>query len=400
VLQGAGVIGGRLYANYLEQAHARVRCFALDGAPLPDVPLHGLGSVEGPAGEEDGHEAFFLFTSYFTPPTICRVDLSSGAVEVFERIQANVDPDRYTSRQVWFESRDGTAVSMFLSHRKDVQLDGRRPTLLYGYGGFGVPLTPAFQRNSFVWLEQGGVLAVAHLRGGGEYGEAWHEAGMLAHKQNTFDDFLAAARWLTDQGITRPDRLAIMGGSNGGLLVGAAVTQAPELFGAVVCQVPLLDMLRYHRFQIGRLWVPEYGDPDDPVQFEWLHAYSPYHRVREGVSYPATLILTSEEDTRVDPMHARKMAARLQTATAGPAPILLRVEGRAGHGAGKPISKTLDEYTDIWSFLFSTLQVPAPVDGARPGSPRPDDRIGSPRAAVGSGSPGRRVRTQRSPRSR
>ena len=368
VLQGAGVIGGKLFANYLENAHARVRSFSLEGAPLADVPLPGLGSVEGPLGEEDGSEAFFLFTSYFVPPTVFRLCLEETRVEILTRIEADLDPERYTSRQVWYDSPDGTRISMFLTHRKDLQFDGDRPTLLYGYGGFSVPLTPAFQRNSFVWLERGGVLAVANLRGGGEYGEAWHEAGMLAHKQNSFDDFLAAARWLVQQKITQPRRLAIMGGSNGGLLVGAALTQAPELFGAAVCQVPLLDMLRFHRFLIGRLWIPEYGDPDDPAQFAWLRAYSPYHHVRDGVAYPATLILTSEEDTRVDPMHARKMAARLQAATAGDAPILLRIERRAGHGAGKPIQKTLEEYTDIWSFLFATLQVEAPAEGVAPAS--------------------------------
>jgi prolyl oligopeptidase len=365
VLQGALVIGGRLFAVYLEHAHSRVRAFELDGRPLPAVDLPALGTIEGPAGEEDGDAAWFLYSSFFVPPTVYRLDLETWRSAERERIRADVDPARYESRQVWYESKDGTRVSMFLTHRRGLRTDGDNPTLLYGYGGFSVPLTPAFQRNTFLWLESGGVLAVPNLRGGGEYGEGWHEAGMLEHKQNSFDDFLAAARWLIDQRITRPQRLGIMGGSNGGLLVGAALTQAPELFAAAVCQVPLLDMLRYPRFLLGRLWIPEYGDPDDPEQFRWLLAYSPYHRVREGATYPATLIMTSEEDTRVDPMHARKMAARLQASTPGEEPILLRIESRAGHGAGKPISKTLAEYTDIWSFLFWRLRLSPPAAPGR-----------------------------------
>jgi prolyl oligopeptidase len=248
---------------------------------------------------------------------------------------------------------------MFITHRKGLKLDGTNPTLLYGYGGFNVSETPAFNRGLNLWLERGGVYAVANLRGGGEYGEGWHKRGMLALKQNVFDDYIAAAEYLIKQKITSSGRLAIQGGSNGGLLVAAAMTQRPELFRAVVCSVPLTDMLRYQRFLIARLWIPEYGTADDPRQFVYLHAYSPYHRVQAGVKYPATLVTTGESDSRVDPLHARKFAAALQAANASANPILLRVETKAGHGAGKPLAKQIAEATDVWSFLFWQLGVSA-----------------------------------------
>jgi prolyl oligopeptidase len=246
---------------------------------------------------------------------------------------------------------------MFLVHPGDVKLDGNNPTYLTGYGGFNISMTPAFSRSLLLWLEHGGVVAVPNIRGGGEYGESWHQAGMLGNKQNSFDDFLCAAEWLIRERYTRPERLAAAGGSNGGLLVGSALTQRPDLFRAVLVQVPLLDMLRYHRFLIARLWIPEYGTADDPAQFRWLRAYSPYHRIRDGVAYPAVLLATAESDTRVDPMHARKMAARLQAASSAERPILLRLESRAGHGAGKPLTKVVDELTDSWTFVFSELGV-------------------------------------------
>jgi prolyl oligopeptidase len=246
---------------------------------------------------------------------------------------------------------------MFLVHRKELVRDVANPTYLTGYGGFNIPMTPGFSRSLLAWLEQGGVVAVPNLRGGGEYGERWHQGGMLATKQNTFDDFIAAAEYLIRERFTSPERLAIAGGSNGGLLMGAALTQRPELFRAVVIQVPLLDMLRYHRFLIARLWIPEYGSADDPEQFRWLRAYSPYHHVRDGTAYPAVLLATAESDTRVDPMHARKMAARLQAATSADRPVLLRLEARAGHGAGKPVSKVLEELVDTWSFVAAELGV-------------------------------------------
>jgi prolyl oligopeptidase len=246
---------------------------------------------------------------------------------------------------------------MFLVHRANLQRHGDNPTYLTGYGGFNISMTPAFSRSLLLWLEAGGVLAVPNIRGGGEYGESWHQAGILGSKQNSFDDFIAAAEWLIDQRYTRPERLAAAGGSNGGLLVGAVLTQRPELFHAVLIQVPLLDMLRYHHFLIARLWIPEYGSPDDPGQFRWLRSYSPYHHVQDGRAYPAVLLATAESDTRVDPMHARKMAARLQAASSADRPILLRLESRAGHGAGKPLSKVLDELADSWTFVFSELGV-------------------------------------------
>jgi prolyl oligopeptidase len=246
---------------------------------------------------------------------------------------------------------------MFVVHPNGLVKDGRNPTYLTGYGGFNISMTPAFSRSLLLWLEHGGIVAIPNIRGGGEYGESWHQAGILASKQNSFDDFTGAAEWLINEGYTRPDRLAAAGGSNGGLLVGAALTQRPELFRAVLVQVPLLDMLRYHRFLIARLWIPEYGSADDAEQFRWLRAYSPYHHVHEGVAYPAVLLTTAESDTRVDPMHARKMAARLQAATSAERPVLLRLEARAGHGAGKPLSKILHEMTDSWTFVFSELGV-------------------------------------------
>jgi prolyl oligopeptidase len=244
---------------------------------------------------------------------------------------------------------------MFLAHKKGLQPSGKTPTLLYGYGGFNQNITPLFSASRFLFLEQGGLVAIPNLRGGGEYGEEWHQAGMLGKKQNVFDDFLAAAEWLLAQGYTDRDHLVIEGRSNGGLLVGAALTQRPELFRAVVCQVPLLDMLRYHKFLIARLWIPEYGSADDPEQFQWLYAYSPYHNIKGSTAYPAVLLATAESDTRVDALHARKMAARLQAATSADRPILLRLETQAGHGAGKPRAKLLDELTDVWSFIFWQL---------------------------------------------
>jgi len=287
------------------------------------------------------------------------VDLVSGNTGVWQRVEADLDPERFEVQQVRFSSRDGTVISMFLVHARELVRDGRAPVYLTGYGGFNISMTPSFSRSLFLWLEQGGVVAVPNLRGGGEYGEAWHQQGMLGRKQNTFDDFIAAAEYLIRERYTTPERLAIAGGSNGGLLMGAVLTQRPELFRAVIVQVPLLDMLRYHHFLIARLWMPEYGSAEVPEQYRWLRAYSPYHQVREGVAYPAVLLATAESDSRVDPLHARKMAARLQAATSSDRPILLRLEQRAGHGAGKPVSKVLDELTDSWSFIWSELGIPS-----------------------------------------
>ena len=352
VLEGVRVVGEELALSYLERACSRLRLADLDGGLRREVELPTLGSLFGLGAEWDGHELFFGFSSFTVPPSVYRIDLATGAQTLWRRVEADVDPERFEVRQVTVPSRDGTAVTMFLVHRRGLARTGDTPTYLTGYGGFNISMTPAFSRSLLLWLEHGGMVAVPNIRGGGEYGEAWHQGGMLGRKQNSFDDFLAAAEWLVREGYTRPERLAVAGGSNGGLLMGAVLTQRPDLFRAVVVQVPLLDMLRYHRFLIARLWIPEYGSPDEPDEFTWLRAYSPYHHVRPGTAYPAVLLATAESDTRVDPMHARKMAARLQAASSSGRPVLLRLESRAGHGAGKPLAKVLDELTDTWTFVF------------------------------------------------
>jgi prolyl oligopeptidase len=359
VMEGVAAVGDSLVVQWLRDASSRLTLHTREGRCIREVELPTIGSLAGLTGEWDGDEAFFGFSSFAVPPAVYRLDLATGTAALWQRVPAEVDPEAYAVRLVHYPSRDGTRISMFLVHRKDRPPDGGGAAVLSGYGGFGVSHTPAFGRSLLMFLESGGLYAVAHLRGGGEYGEAWHRAGMLGRKQNVFDDFVAAAEYLKAEGYVAPDRLAILGGSNGGLLVGAALTQRPELFRAVVCQVPLLDMLRYPLFRIARLWVPEYGSPEDPEAFRWLHAYSPYHHVVDGTAYPAVLLTTGESDSRVDPMHARKMAARLQAASSSGKPVLLRLETRAGHGQGKPISKVLEEWTDVWSFVFDQLGVPA-----------------------------------------
>jgi prolyl oligopeptidase len=357
VLEGARVTARHLALSYLERASSRLRLVDHDGGALREIPLPALGSLFGIGAEWDGDELFYGFSSYTVPPGVYRVDLASLQGELWRQVAADVDPSRFEVGQVMVRSKDGTEISMFLVHRRDLALDGENPTYLTGYGGFNISMTPAFSRSMLLWLERGGVIAIPNIRGGGEYGERWHQEGMLGRKQNSFDDFIAAAEWLIERKYTSPERLAIAGGSNGGLLMGAVLTQRPELFRAVIIQVPLLDMLRYHRFLIARLWIPEYGSADDPTQFAWLRGYSPYHHVRDGVHYPSVLLATAESDSRVDPLHARKMAARLQAATASSRPILLRLESRAGHGAGKPLNKVLEELTDTWAFVFSELGV-------------------------------------------
>jgi prolyl oligopeptidase len=348
-------VGGEIVALSMKDASSRLTVLDRDGRTIRRIGLPTLGTIERVSGRHDGHEAFFSFSSFTMPPAVYRYDQKSGATDLWERIGTDVNLSALEVKQVFYPSKDGTRVSMFLVHRKGLKLDGTSPALLYGYGGFNISLTPEFSRSIVLWLERGGVFAQPNLRGGGEYGEAWHRAGMLDRKQNVFDDFIAAAEWLIRSRYTRQDRLAIKGGSNGGLLVGAALTQRPDLFRAVVCDVPLLDMLRYQNFQIARLWIPEYGSADSADQFQWLYKYSPYHHVTPRTSYPAVLIATAESDSRVDPMHARKMTARLQAATASDRPVLLRTETRAGHGAGKPLTKQIDEATDDWSFLFWQL---------------------------------------------
>jgi len=352
VLSSVTVTRDRLVLDYLERASARLYLAALDGRDVQPVELPALGSLFGLGAEPEGMELFYGFSSYTVPPSIYRVDLATGERRLWQRVDADIDPDRFTVEQVTCPSRDGTPVSMFMVRRRDVRPGGGAPCYLTGYGGFNISMTPSFARSLLLWLERGGIVAVPNLRGGGEYGEAWHQDGMLGRKQHTFDDFIAAAEWLIREGWTTSARLAVAGGSNGGLLMGAVLTQRPDLFRAVVIQVPLLDMLRYHLFLIARLWMPEYGSPDDPEQFAWLRAYSPYHHVQDGAAYPAVLLATAASDSRVDPLHARKMAARLQAATSSGRPVLLRLEARAGHGAGKPLAKVLDELTDTWTFIF------------------------------------------------
>jgi prolyl oligopeptidase len=360
VLQGAAVVDGMLLAQYEKNATSQLTLMNTDGKPLGDVHLPAIGSVFGLGGKWDRKEVFFAFQSFTVPDSIYQVDLTTRATSLWSKVSApGIDPDKYEVKQLWFDSKDGTHMPMFVFHKKGLVLNGKNPTLLTGYGGFNVSLTPNFVGDRYLWLEHGGVFAVANLRGGAEFGEDWHRAGMLDKKQNVFDDFAAAAEFLISQKYTDKDHLAIRGGSNGGLLMGAALTQHPDLYRAVICQVPLLDMLRYQNFQIAKLWIPEYGSSEDPKQFDWLYAYSPYHHVKPGMEYPAILFMTADTDTRVDPMHAKKMAALMQAEAANgqspTRPILLRIDSKAGHGAGKPIAKQVEDMTDIYSFLFWQL---------------------------------------------
>lgn len=353
-ISGFEIVGGRLALLELRDATSRLRTTALDGSGSAEIQLPGLGTVGEIQADPEGTHLLFDYVSFFSPPTLYRYDVSAGTLKELERLEG-VDTSPYESSQVKYTSKDGTTIPMFLVHRKGLERNGGHPTLLTGYGGFAQSLTPRFGTGVMLWLEKGGVFAMPNLRGGGEYGETWHQSGMLAHKQNSFDDFLAAAEWLVREKFTSPDKLAIMGGSNGGLLVGAALTQRPDLFRAVVCDVPLLDMVRYHHLKIAQLWMKEYGDPGKPEDFKWLYAYSPYHRVKDGTAYPAVFLRTAEHDTRVDPMHARKMFARLSEATTSRRPILFLSDKEAGHGAGKPLNKALDELADSYAFLMWQL---------------------------------------------
>jgi prolyl oligopeptidase len=356
-LEQAAFAGGRIFASYLENASSRLYEYDADGKLRREIELPGIGTVFGVGGEWRGTEFFFGFTSFFVPQTVYRVDVGADRVDVYDRIVSPVDASRYTVEQVWYRSKDGTRVPMFVVRGKDSVLDGTNPTILYGYGGFDIPMTPSFSKTIIPWIERGGIYAVANIRGGGEFGEEWHRAGMLGKKQNVFDDFIAAAEWLCAKEYTSPARLAIFGGSNGGLLVGAVVTQRPDLCAAAVCAVPVLDMVRYHLFSVGRYWITEYGDPRKAEEFEYLIKYSPYHNVRDGVRYPAILLTTAESDSRVDPAHAMKMTARLQAATASDNPVLLRFETKAGHGIGAPTQKIVDEYADYLAFFSWRLGI-------------------------------------------
>jgi prolyl oligopeptidase len=369
VMESFSLAGGRVCVNYLEDVASRVRMFSPQGRPLGEIAFPTPGTVGGMNGRWGSNEAFFTFASWVVPTTIFRYDLATGKRSVWWRSSSPVASDAFETRQVWYPSKDGTRIPMFLVHRKGLRLDGSHPAYLTGYGGFDVNETPRFSADAAVWAENGGVFAVPSLRGGGEFGEEWHRAGMLGKKQNVFDDFIAAAEWLVKSGYTRPEKLAIEGGSNGGLLVGAALTQRPDLFGAVVCQYPLLDMLRFQRFLIARLWVPEYGSSEDPEQFEYLRAYSPYEQVRPGTRYPAVLFVTGDSDTRVDPLHARKMVARLQAATASDRPVLLHYDVKAGHSGGRPITRRIEDDAKVLQFLFWQLGIQPP--GTPAGAARP-----------------------------
>ena len=364
-LEGISLARGILVGTYLKSAYTRVELFGLDGKPMGELPLPGIGTAHV-STEDDRTEAFFSYTSFNEPSGVYRVDLATKKSTLWERPAVPVDPSTVEVEQVFYPSKDGTKVSMFLVHRKGLKLDGSNPTLLYAYGGFNVSMTPTFGATLFPWFEAGGVYALANLRGGGEYGDAWHEAGMLVRKQNVFDDFIGAAEYLIQHKVTNPSKLAIAGGSNGGLLTGAAVTQRPELFAAVLCQVPLLDMLRYQSFLMARYWIPEYGTAEDADQFKFIRAYSPYQNVKAGTKYPAVYFTAGENDSRVHPLHARKMTALMQAATASDQkekPVLLWVDRDAGHGQGKPLDLRVRDAADQRVFLMWQLGM-LPKEGA------------------------------------
>jgi prolyl oligopeptidase len=342
--------GGRLFAGYLENVTTRIRQFDPEGKPLGDLKLPGIGTAVTPSGRWQDDEAFYTFSSFTDPSTTWRISVSSGKEELWFRPKVPIRPEDFQVEQVWYESKDKTKIPMFLVYRKGLVRDGAHPTMLYGYGGFTVSLTPQFSPAAATWVSLGGVYALANLRGGGEFGEIWHRAGMFEKKQNVFDDFFAAAEWLVANRYTNPARLVIRGGSNGGLLVGAALTQRPDLFNTALCGAPLLDMLRYQKFKVGSWWAAEYGSADDAKQFEYLFKYSPYHHVRKGIKYPAVMFVTGDSDTRVDPLHARKMAGLLQASTASDNPILLRYEVEGGHTGSGSVDKLIDQTLDEISF--------------------------------------------------
>ncbi|AFZ12093.1 prolyl oligopeptidase [Crinalium epipsammum PCC 9333] len=356
-LESIGILNNQLLADYLKDARSQIKIFNLNGEFVREVTLPGIGSAGGFGGKRWDTETFYSFTSFTTPATIYRYDMTTGESTVFRQPQVDFNPEDYETKQVFYSSKDGTQVPMFITHKKGLQLNGNNPTYLYGYGGFNVSLTPSFSVGVIVWMEMGGVYAVPNLRGGGEYGEEWHQAGTKLNKQNVFDDFIAAAEWLIANNYTSPAKLAISGGSNGGLLVGACMTQRPDLFAAALPAVGVMDMLRFHKFTIGWAWTSDYGSPDHPEEFQALYAYSPLHNLKPGTSYPATLITTADHDDRVVPAHSFKFAAALQEAHKGEQPVLIRIETKAGHGAGKPTAKIIEEIADKWAFLVSILDI-------------------------------------------
>lgn len=360
VLDDVSLVGGRIVGEYMQDAWSVVKLFDTDGVHVGDVNLPGIGTAEGFKGSYEDTETFFSYSSFNTPGTISRLNVVTGEVAIFKKPDVNFEADDYVVKQVFYESRDGTRVPMFISHHKNVVPDGARPTMLYGYGGFNISLQPSFSTTRLAWMEMGGIYAVANMRGGGEYGEEWHKAGTKLQKQNVFDDFIAAGEYLIENNYTRPDKLSIFGGSNGGLLVGAVTNQRPELFGAAIPAVGVMDMLRFHKFTAGRFWTDDYGSADNADEFEALLAYSPYHNIKEGTEYPAILVTTADTDDRVVPGHSFKYAAAIQKAQGGDAPVLIRIETRAGHGAGVPTEKVIEEYADRWAFLVRNLDMKLP----------------------------------------
>ena len=356
-LNGVQFINDQFVANYMKDAYTQVRIFETNGKHVRDVKFPGIGSAGGFGGRREDTETFYTFSSYNSPPTIYRYDMKTGESTVFRKTPVKFDGSNYEVKQVFYTSKDGTKVPMFITHKKGLKLDGSNPTLLYGYGGFNIPQTPGFSVARVPWLEMGGVYAVANLRGGSEYGKDWWANGAKLKKQNVFDDFIAAGEWLIANKYTSTPKLAIQGGSNGGLLVGAVLNQRPDLFGAALPAVGVMDMVRFPKFTIGWAWTSDYGSPDNPEEFKALYAYSPLHNIKAGTKYPATLVTTSDHDDRVFPAHSFKYAAAMQEAQAGQAPVLIRIETKAGHGAGKPVSKVIEEQVDIYGFLIRNLGI-------------------------------------------
>ena len=349
------MINDQFVLNYLKDAYTQIKIVDKDGKLVRNVELPGIGSAGGFGGKQKDTETFYTFSSYNAPPTIYRYDMKTGKSTLFRKAGVKFDPTAYEVKQVFYTSKDGTKIPMFITHKKGIKLDGNNPTLLYGYGGFNVSMTPGFSVARLPWLEMGGVYVVANLRGGAEYGKSWWEGGSRLKKQNVFDDFISAAEWLIANKYTSNKKLAIQGGSNGGLLVGAVLNQRPELFGAALPAVGVMDMVRFTEFTVGAAWKSDYGDPRDPADFKALYAYSPLHNIKPGTKYPATLVTTSDHDDRVFPAHSFKYAAALQEAQAGSAPVLIRIETKAGHGAGKPTSKVIQEQADLYGFLVKNL---------------------------------------------
>ncbi|MEO7048097.1 MAG: prolyl oligopeptidase family serine peptidase, partial [Ferruginibacter sp.] len=355
LLEGVGTAGHKLLLTYLQDASSRVYQCNYKGNLEREIKLPGIGTAGGFGGDIDDTELFYSYTSFNFPPTIYRYDIKTGESKLFRKTEVKINADDYETVQTFFTSKDGAKVPMFITYKKGLKLDGNNPTLIYGYGGFNIPMTPGFSISNAFFLEQGGVYVVVNLRGGNEYGEAWHKAGMLQNKQNVFNDIFAAAQFLIDKKYTNPSRLALRGGSNGGLLVGACITQHPELFKVAIPQVGVMDMLRYHLFTIGWAWATEYGRSDKEADFKNLYSYSPLHNIKPGVTYPATLVTTADHDDRVVPAHSFKFAATMQADNTGANPILIRIDSKAGHGAGKPTTKQIDEAADIWSFVMYNL---------------------------------------------